>query len=307
MKKRTSIFLILFFAAAISLFVVIYVAPKFSGGSLETVALEKETLPIADKENVLIVRDETLYLSPYSGETSYGQDDGTKIRKGAPVMSVGNEILEAAKTGTVSFSSDGYEEKLTPALIPDLKAGDTGDIPEKAASLKKDRVQKDDPVYKLTDDALWYMVFWIDGESGSRVHYNDGGTVKVDFGDGEVAAKIDSITDDEGDFRVVLTSDRYYKNMTDIRRADANIIFSENKGLVVDANCIALRDGQRGVFVKQRSGSFKWTPIQIDENASTGEKYIVKAGTYTDENGNEVRTVNYYDEVLKDPKAAGYE
>jgi hypothetical protein len=91
------------------------------------------------------------------------------------------------------------------------------------------------------------------------------------------------------------------------RRAEANIIFSEYKGLVVDATCISLREGAPGVFVKQRSGDFKWVPVLIDEKHSAGTKYIVSAGTYQDESGETVHTVNYYDEVLLDPEAAGYE
>jgi hypothetical protein len=47
-------------------------------------------------------------------------------------------------------------------------------------------------------------------------------------------------------------------------------------------------------------------PIQIDEDAGAGDKFIVKAGTFTDENGVDVSTVNYYDEILKNPAAAGY-
>jgi hypothetical protein len=129
----------------------------------------------------------------------------------------------------------------------------------------------------------------------------------VDFGDGDVVAKIDSITDDDGDFRIILRCDRYYKAMAEKRRTSVNIILSEYKGVVIDAKCIILRDGKPGVFVKQRSGNFRWIPVKIDEEHSTGAKYIISVGTYQDENEKTVSTVNYYDEVLKNPAALGYE
>ncbi|MDR1068491.1 MAG: hypothetical protein LBL36_04520 [Clostridiales Family XIII bacterium] len=337
MKRSSGIMLVLFLAASVSLFIIIYVMPKIDGSGLETTVLEHENLPVSDTEEVLIIRDETLYASELAGGVSYKQTDGTKVRKGVTVITVdgaaasadgeadaksangdiekvraaaGGDLavttdFAAEETSVVYYSADGYEKKLTPETMLELKSGDIKDVPAAGVSLKTGEVRAGDPVYKLTDN-VWYIVFWIDEKSGSRVHYDTGNTVKVDFGDAAVLATIDSITDADGDFRIILKCDRYYKNMAVTRRAEASIIFSEYKGLVVDAACIALESGTPGVFVKQRSGNFKWVPVLIDEKHSAGTKYIVSAGTYQDENGKTVRTVNYYDEVLKDPKAAGY-
>jgi hypothetical protein len=335
MKKTTSVFILFFIVASISLFLLIYVMPKINGGSHDTVVLENQNLPVSDTEDVLIVRNETLYASPLTGSTNYNQKDGAKVRKGVPIMSVSpnnadlsaengeNDIskvreiagkdmvvttgFEAEETSVVCFTADGYERKFTPETIEKLVPGDIENVPEAGVSLKSSAVREGDPVYKLTDSALWYIVFWIDEESGSHVHYDEGDKVKVDFGDETVDAVIDSISDANGDLRVVLRSDKYYKNMATVRRAEANIIFAEYKGLVIDAKSITLRGEQAGVFVKQRSGNFKWVPIQIDEKRSTGAKYIASVGTYKDADGNTVRTVNYYDEILTDPKASGYE
>jgi putative membrane fusion protein len=332
LKRATSIFLLLFLVAAVSLFIIIYIMPKIQGGSQDTVVLENRSLPIADTEDVLIVRSETLYASPLTGSADYTQEDGDKVRKGVLIMSVspgeapddendevakikdiaGKDMVttdnfEAAKTGIICFTADGYEKKLTPELITELKPEDIENIPKKGISLQSEKVREGDPIYKLTDGALWYIVFWLDGASGSRVHYDEGDDVKVDFGDAVVNANVDSITDSDGDFRVVLSSDRYYKNMESDRRVKASIISEEYKGLVIDATSIALRDDQPGVFVKQRSGSFKWVSIQIDEKHSTGTEYIVSVGTYVDADGSTVHTVNYYDEILTDPRESGYE
>jgi putative membrane fusion protein len=333
MKKATSIFILLFLVAAVGLFLVIYVMPKINGGLRDTVVLENQSLPVADKVEALIVRSETLYASPITGRADYNQKDGTKVRKGIPVMSVspggtepgedeseiakvretaGNDMVatsnfEAEETSVVCFTADGYEKKFTPETIEKLTPVDISVVPKEGVSLKSGTVREGNPVYKLTDNARWYIVFWINEESGSRVHYDEGGKVKVDFGDDVVDAIIDSISDSNGDFKVVLRTDKYYKKMMSIRHVNANIIFSEYKGLIIDAKSITLRGAQAGVFVKQRSGNFKWVPIQIDENRSTGEKYIASVGTYQDADGNIVRTVNYYDEILADPKASGYE
>jgi hypothetical protein len=251
MKKATSIFILFFIVVSVSLFLLIYVMPKINGGSRDTVVLENQNLPVSDTEDVLIVRNETLYASPVTGITDYNQNDGTKVRKGVPIMSVSpgdagskaeddeNDIakiretagkdmvittgFEAAETSVVCFTADGYEKKFTPETIEELVPGDIKDIPKAGVLLKSRAVREGDPVYKLTDGALWYIVFWIDEESGSRVHYDDGDKVKVDFGDEKVDAAIDSISDANGDFRVVLRLDRYYKNMATVRRAEANI------------------------------------------------------------------------------------
>jgi hypothetical protein len=176
--------------------------------------------------------------------------------------------------------------------------------PERGESLKRDYVGAGDPVYKLANNNEWYMIYWIDaGDDAER--YATGSSVTVSLGDSSVEAEVYRAAPDGGSLKVILRSDMYYENLMRVRKIDAEIVFAEYSGLVADSRNIAYREGLPGVYVKQRSGGYKWVPVQIQKEV--GGKCTLAADVYYDGEGKQVDTVNYYDEVLADPKAAGYQ
>jgi hypothetical protein len=129
--------------------------------------------------------------------------------------------------------------------------------------------------------------------------------VTVSLGGYEVDAEVYSAVPDGKGMKVILRSDMYYKDLARVRKAAAKVVFAEYKGLVADRQYILERDGAPGVFVRQRAGGYKWVPVKILKE--TGNNCILSVGIYYDDAGKQVETVNYYDKVLADPKAEGYE
>jgi hypothetical protein len=127
----------------------------------------------------------------------------------------------------------------------------------------------------------------------------------VNIGDSSVSATVYDVARSGAELRIILRSDMYYEDLARVRKTEAEIVFAEYRGLVADAENIAERDGAPGVFVKQRGGGYKWVPVKILKE--TGGRCTLSVGVYYDEAGAQVSTVNYYDEVLADPKASGYE
>jgi hypothetical protein len=336
MKTLTKVLLVLFIAAAVGLYIVIYVIPGAQGKSIETSVLEYGDLPVTDKAEMILVRDETLYKAAQSGAVSYKNQEGTKVRKGVRIIdidpgtktgagaspdttpaaiekvqetagkdAVTSENGKAAFTAVVSYYADGFEKQITPARIGEMRKKLLEKLPRDGSNIKLGQTEAGDPVYKLTNNNLWYMVYWMSGSSGGRVNYDKGESVKVDFGSAVVGATVDDISTQGDDFMIVLRSDIYYKELAQHRIVDAEVIFAEYQGLICESSCLVVRGKQPGVFVKQRSGSFKWVPVRIDKTVS--DRCTLAVGTYIDDDGKTVKTVNYYDEVLTDPKAAGYE
>jgi putative membrane fusion protein len=328
MKRVTKALLVIFVIAATGLYMYLFAIPKIEGMSESTAVLEYGDLQVLDKANVLIVRDETLFGSKKSGAVEYGEDEGTKVRKGVKLVTVEegagaatsaaiDRVREASgdamkmtgsykanRTAVVSYFADGYEKKLSAKTMDAITRDDMAACPSAGEPLKKDRVTAGDPVYKLTDNNEWYMVYWT--EKGSEAErYATGGAVTVSFGESLIDAKIHSATPDGGMLKVILRSDMYFKDLTRVRKSNAEVVFAEYNGLVADVTNIAERKGAPGVFVKQRSGGYKWVPVKILKE--TGGKCTLSAGVYYDEAGEAVNTVNYYDEVLADPGARGYE
>lgn len=231
-------------------------------------------------------------------------DDIIKNIGDSAVTTIDNE---AGFSAVVSYYADGFESKITPGAIDGLTRKDAGALPDEAVPLDRADVRDGDPVFKLTDNNLWYMVFWLKGgsQTGEIVKYEEGKAVTVDFGSTKVDATIEKLVQQGSDWKIVLRSDVYYKDLPKYRKKTAKVITDEIRGLSIDAKSIVVRDGIPGVFVKQLSGGFKWVPVEIRKYI--GEQRTVTVGSFKNEDGEVMSTVNYYDEILTDPEADGYE
>ena len=334
MKKSTRIVLIVFVALAIILYGIIFLWPEMRGLTNETKTLEYGSAPVTDEATVYFVREEALFYATASGRLEYLQTEGTKLRKGVKILNILPEsipkqedeskfsaITEAAGksmlpstddvalfTAILSFNADGYEGIITPRKIESLKEKDFEGIPE-GIDLKRDFATTGEPIYKLTDNNLWYMVYWTDNMSEGQVEelLSDGGKkVDVEIDSTRITTTVNSITEDDGKHKVVLKSDKYYEKMHLLRKAEATIIISEFQGPIISPKSVVERDEGPGVYVKQRNGSFKWIPIQIIKSESTEDKMIIAVGSFLNDDGEATETVNYYDEILVNPKQKGY-
>jgi hypothetical protein len=306
----------------------LFAIPKIEGMSENTAVLEYGDLHVLDEAEVLVVRDETLFGSKKSGAVNYEEAEGTKVRKGVKLISVdegagaatsaaikrivddaGDSLkmtgsYKANRTAVVSYYADGYEQKLSADTMKSVTFDKMESCPSKGESLKADRVTVGDPVYKLTNNNEWYMIYWTKPADDAE-RYTTGSAVTVSLGDSLIDAEVYYAEPEGKMLKVILRSDMYYKDLMRVRKSDAKIVFAEYKGLIADRRNILTRDNAAGVFVKQRSGGYTWVPVKILRE--TDGKCTLAADVYYDENGKQVNTVNYYDEVLVDPKTEGYE
>ncbi|MDR3072172.1 MAG: hypothetical protein LBU41_01630 [Clostridiales Family XIII bacterium] len=337
MNIKTKRIIIIFLVVVAILYIAIYGVPKIQGLMEKTQILEYGELPVSDNAEVLILRTESLYMADVSGNVDYLTEEGTKVRSGIALVNInpapapetqteedgketeepketvyqaisviaGDSAIEnpgnlAQFTGVFSTYADGYEQKYNATAIGSLKRKDLEAVFLEPMDLRREYVYKGEPIYKITDNTVWHMVYWIKEKESHAEDYNVGDVVQVILGKATVNASIESVEKESGYYKIVLLSDVFYEDLPKVRKVEAEIRFGEYEGLIVDEECVTERDGQKGVFVKQRSGSFEWTPIQV-KTKSKG-KYVVEAVVYYDPEGNPVDTVIYYDEVLRNPK-----
>ncbi|MCL2493859.1 MAG: hypothetical protein FWF33_07465 [Clostridiales bacterium] len=265
-----------------------------------------------------------------SGQTPQKIADVAKIA-GADAQPSDGGI--APETAIVSYYADGYEKKIIPDKINGMTKSMLGTLPQESTSLIQDQIRAGDPAYKITDNNEWYFVFWrertaheaskeqnagqkaqdaMGGSAATPVKdggatiddYTKGRTVTLDLGTTRVTATVESVTMQQDNWFIVLKSDMYYKDLSKYRQKDANVIFAEYQGAVISNTAIKEENGVTGVYVRQQSGTWKWVPVKVLRQ--TSDKSIVAEEVYYDSKGAPVQTVSYYDEVLTDPKEAGY-
>lgn len=332
--KKGRILVALFVLALIVLYVIIYVVPKMYNMFEETTVLKYGPLPVTDDAEALIVRKETLFVAGEEGKLTYKIQESTKVRKGTKIAELdpmqvvereedsdGKEIepesqypdilkragskAEVSKnntsdiSGVVSYHVDGYEKVLTPKNIKNLDGKTIKNIDPNVTNIKRKNTLKGDPVYKTANNTIWYMVIWKEKDEDIK-NYEENKSIKVNIGKTQVDANVDAIYKKEGGNLIVLSTDMYYKYYSKYRKAEIAVVFAEYQGLILENHSIIKKDGVTGVYVKQTDDSFAFTPVKI--LATSGEYSVLAVKYFYDDDGQQVLTVNYYEEVLENPE-----
>ena len=338
-RAVTIVAVIVFLAVAIGLYIIIYVIPTIAGYATQTYKIEHADLPLMDEEEALFVRDETLYLAWTDGRAEYIAEEGEKVRAGMQVFGINTEesppkmpvdeesgevispytdIAAAAGEASVtsengvvpvtaitSYFADGYEQQISLASVYGFNDEMIADIPEESTPIDREWVYTGEPVYKLTDNNIWYVALWLELEDDMIMNYVIGDTVILDLETTKISATVEDVKMRENDWFILLSSDMYYRDLVKYRKKTVIVIFEEYSGAVIENESIISKDDHPGVYVKQRTGAFKWVPI---ERIRTSEgKCIIAEDVFYDDDGNQVDTINYYDEILRNPKKEGYD
>jgi len=327
MKKLAKRPILLLLIVLVILYAVIYIVPKISGALVPSYIAEYGELKISDETTAYFVRNEKVYAARSNGDTNYFFDNGSLIRKDTRVMEVNGESDEAVEpsetygtilsrlgdnmtksksyrtkdVGVISYSADGYERTLTPKNMAKWDESFFKELSQKdVMNLKREKVVKGEPVFKIVDRTKWYLVCFVDEKHKDR--YEKGSPVRVEFEDDYVDMTVYKRKTVGGKVRVILQTDYYYEKFAETRVADVSLVTYNENGLIVDNSSITEEKGQTGVYVRSKSDDFFFVPIKV--YATDGEKSLIADDFYydVDKDGEMVITVEVYDEILKDAK-----
>ncbi|MBE6030994.1 MAG: hypothetical protein E7225_05300 [Clostridiales bacterium] len=324
MKKRSKIIIFIYLILVICLAVVIYVVPKVTGILTSTVVIDYGNLSETDRQKCYFIRDEEVYLAGTTGNVNYYFEDGVKVREGTTILSLvssGASMPEESEyadlitklgtsgimstdyisktKGVVGYYVDGFESYFTPENILSLNHQDVSALRiGEPVNLTRETAYRGEPLFKIAENEKWYITCWVG--DGNISKYVVGNEVVLALPLGELEATITNIVDKGSEWQVVFETDRYYEDFTKIRMIETDIITSDYSGIIIPNKSIATIDGEIGVYVKTKTGDFSFVPINI--KASDGEYSAVSESYFYDEEGQQVYTVDTYDEILKNPK-----
>lgn len=217
--------------------------------------------------------------------------------KGGQRIDTDNFVTQ--QEGILSYHADGNESALTPKNMAKKdkrffqKMKNTSDV-----KLNNEVVAETDPVFKICDRAAWYIVCYIPREHESR--YAEGTKVDVNInGEKTIRGTIYSITDERREKKVIIKTNHYYKKFATVRRTDIEVITSDVMGLLISNTSIVEKGGKKGVYVRQKTGKYRFVPINII--ATDGTDSAISPSQFRDAEGNTVSTVRSYDDILRRP------
>lgn len=325
--KRKQIFILIL--AIIILYIVTETVPVIISKATPTTTIEYGTLLVEDDITCYALRDETVYAAPSAGSVEYSIKEGTQIKVGTTVLSfsakdtegdpdkeinfqeiadrlgdaaVSENITKAGRKGVFSTYVDGYEGYFTVDNFDKITEAKAAERAGQMKDVKTEDADKGQPLYKIADQSQWHMICWINGEDISR--YQVGKQVTVRFDDkkaDDVIFTVEKISEEGEKWKLLLSSNRYYKNFAAFRDMDVKIITTDIDGIIIDNKYLTTKDGKTGVYVVQTTGDAEF--VQINALGTDGEKTAVSANIFYDENGQGIETVKVYDEILKNPES----
>ena len=226
--------------------------------------------------------------------------------------------------GIVSYYVDGYENFFLPDSIMNYRKSDFNDVTQDKVVALGMSTNEGYPVFKLIDTTKWYIIAYV--PLNKEENYPIGRTVNVIFTkssttveeeDVEIAEEDESDEIDEsetygsvemdvlaaeeegGELRLVVETSRYFAGLGELRVADCRIISASVRGLLVENESIIEEEGKEGVYVKTKTGRYEFVPIDI--LGSNDKTTVVSDMYYYDEEGTWTKTIDPFDDILKDP------
>ena len=324
MKKKWLIGIIAYVGLLAICLIVVYLFPQVRGILTSTYIAEQGEISLSEDVTGYILRDETVYTAAAPSDIKRLAEEGTlypantqavELSPGgiantenenqfkAVLSLLGDAVKPSADgmvsdAGYISYSIDGYEDRLNPKNIQDIKMSEYEGI---NVGLKtnaaKGQCTIGDPLFKITRNGKWYLVFFVDIDNTFR--YEEGDTVEITIGDVTETAYISEVTEGVHVSRVVLKCGFFYKNCLKDRKIDATVTTASARGLKLETKSIVERDGKKGVLVKDKLGNYTFTRIAL--KADNGKECIAYQDLFMDDEGNFVETIGIYDEIVTRP------
>ncbi|WP_027398278.1 HlyD family efflux transporter periplasmic adaptor subunit [Anaerovorax odorimutans] len=258
-----------------------------------------------DSKNTEDIEKYQLTIKKLEMKKSYisSADDAAKEEASNEEIPLGGYGITPSKyvsqtNGMVSFYIDGYESEFTPENMTLLSKSKVENLKYDYQSVNRKATAAGEPLYKIVNNKQWYVVFWVKPQD--IVKYEKGKEAYLNLTYGQVKGTIYDIVDAQGEWMVIMKFNRYYKELAQARKAEAQVVTADYKGLTIPNESITTENNQTGVYVKDVNDEYVFKPVKII--TSDGEYSLVEVSCfYTDNGSKRVETVNVYDEILKKP------
>ncbi len=316
--------LLLWFFCFIILIIIVYAIPSLTGALRSTYTVKYGSLKIEDSGTGYLVRNERVYRARTGGKENRYISGGTLVRKGVTVMELNGsgssdepdsefqDLMDRLGSrgvfstfvtqdeGVVTYSADGYEYKLTPENMENKSRSWYQSLSnDDVVPLKRTDVKKREPVFKVVDRSKWYIVMFLDSSSAKRYSEDQQLRIRLD-GRKTIYGSVQSVKEVSGGVRLIIATDYYYDRFASERTAEVTVTMSETDGLIIPNESIAEKKGVKGVYVRQKTGKYAFTPINV--LATDGTDSAISQTSFVDKNGKIVSTVENYDQILRHGK-----
>lgn len=208
------------------------------------------------------------------------------------------------RAGIISYNLDGYEDKFLPR---DFENYTYESLNYKKISKNNENyeVDVDTPICKIIDNFEWFLAMKVEDINKIK-DFNEGDNITVILGKDklEINGKIVKINRTNDKAVIVAKFTTMLHEFYDLRISEIQIILSKKEGYKIPTKAIIEKDSLKGVYIKDKSGIVKFVPVRIigEDNNYTYVDIGDNNGYIKVKGGEQVKTINLYDEILTNTK-----
>ena len=121
----------------------------------------------------------------------------------------------------------------------------------------------------------------------------------MDVAGEDIRVRVYRVEELRDETRVILECKSFFEGFLDTRALETTVTLKSAEGLILEDDSIVEKDGQTGVFVKNKIGEHVFKPVLVV--ASDDGKSVAYSDIYLDADGNFVETIGTYDEIIAKP------
>ena len=259
------------------------------------------------------IRSEKPRKSDNSGSLRKNIAEGERISAGEEVAGVAGIKYYNENAGIISYEIDGYEEDFQPENFEkySYKSLDSKEYLENQKDRKKNQktdgdvqVSRGDYIYKIIDNFEWYIAVKVEDKADiADLSLNQSVKVKIYEEDEESIVKgyVMAINESEDEAVLVIKFNTMLYKYFNLRVKELEVIKNEFKAFKIPSKSIFEKDGQDGVYIKNKGGIVEFRPVfklkevQDDSYIRIGDN---SSNIYLEEGADPIRTVDRFDEII---------
>ncbi len=205
------------------------------------------------------------------------------------------KAIRAPASGILTYKLDGYESFITIDNLYNINYEEISKVDINATSIIKENTSQDGTLFKIVDNATYYLVAIIPNEEIET--YKNVQKISVEIGSEKLSGEVYDVFTDEQQAVVAIRMNEVFDGFYNRRWVDANVIRENYRGLKVYVDSIINIEGQLGVYVVEIDRHLKFVPIKVlgydDENA------IIYNSQFYDVEKGLVRSIKTNQEVVR--------
>lgn len=228
----------------------------------------------------LLVRDERVIYSPFSGKVNLKVGEGDRLSTGRELAVIKaadkNQKMFNQKAGIISFAVDGLEETINFNNLYDINLDKFDDYQGNYKHLiSGKKIKESEPLYRIVNNFKLYLVAPAPKEQAARFHLNEVIFLQEKKADELLQAEVVDVRHSLDNSFLFIKLDLFVPRWLNIRKVNLNIIKNIYRGIKLPKKAVFNQPSGQGVLKVTGYNKYEFQEVVIIDG---NEKEVIVSG-----------------------------